>query len=207
MLILVISLFKETELLTSLQTARPVTLRVSNTHLDTSETWAPLSVAIAAATKPEGTDCVTTGAPGTAEPREPTRPSWVSRVCRCERHVYTNKTAHPRCHRPRAMPGPPAPGSPHAPPRLAEDSEHGQPSLSVPQSVSHVRPSSLCHPSITCLSTIHRLSYLSPINCLSCISICLSPFNALSLSLYLSSLYHLSASRPPYLIFAKFEKL
>lgn len=170
MLILVISLFKETELLlTSLQTARPVTLRVSNTHLDTSETWAPLSVAIAAATKPEGTDCVTTGAPGTAEPREPTRPSWVSRVCRCERHVYTNKTAHPRCHRPRAMPGPPAPGSPHAPPRLAEDSEHGQPSLSAPQSVSHVRPSSLCHPSITCLSTIHRLSYLSPINCLSCI--------------------------------------
>lgn len=170
MLILVISLFKETELLLmSLQTARPVTLHVSNTHLDTSETWAPLSVAIAAATKPEGTDCVTTGAPGTAEPHEPTRPSWVSRVCRCERHVYTNKTAHPRCHRPRAMPGPPAPGSPHAPPRLAEDSEHGQPSLSVPQSVSHVRPSSLCHPSITCLSTIHRLSYLSPINCLSCI--------------------------------------
>lgn len=80
------------------------------------------------------------------------------------------------------------------------------PSLCPSLSVTSVHRVSVIHPSPVCQRSIVYLIYhLLTVSHAS--SICLSPFNSLSLSLYLSSLYHLSASRPPYLVFAKFEKL
>lgn len=176
MLILVISLFKETELLlTSLQTARPVTLRVSNTHLDTSETWAPLSVAIAAATKPEGPQ----GPLSPASPRGPTG---------CPVSVGAKDTSTPTRHHTRGAIGP---GPCQGPlPRGAHTRRHALrrtpstgslPSLCPSLSVTSVHRVSVIHPSPVCQRSIVYLIYhLLTVSHAS--SICLSPFNSLSLS-------------------------